>query len=108
MRYTRIKEAILKFALGNKYDPEKHVAPAVVVIVALSELFGVLLIAAVVSLMLSVVLVLWTIENIVVLPTGRYSRIIKDERPLIPYWPKVYGYNVWLWTVGVFGLYFHF
>ncbi len=103
-----MKEKILRFSFGESYVAHESEPVWLIVFMFLGSTMWLILevilnVCAMLALFAS-----WLLSLVIVFPTGRYPRFSKDENPRIPYWPKVYGYNVWLWTIAGFACFYHF
>lgn len=95
-----MNQKVMKFALGEAYTPDKEEVLGVVLLCLFMETVKWLFNAI---LFLAFFLILgvgqWIICAILVFPAGRYVRLKEDEYPRIPFWPKIFGMNIWLYVV---------
>jgi len=91
---------VVKFAMGDSYKPgKKEVLGIVLFLLIVESIVWIFSIILSILYFLVVVVGQWIVSMMLVLPTGRYAKFSEDKNPRIPFWPKVFGRNIWLYPM---------
>lgn len=104
-----MKNGLLKFALGSLYVPGKEECLGTVLFLFLCEVVKWFVVTTSwIVLFLVFGVGQWLLCTAIMFPAGRYVRFKKDENPRIPFWPKIFGRNVWLYVVVAVAIWGHY
>ena len=89
--------------VGTRFDPYEGLRagshPAgIVALFFVKNCIGWLLFLVIAIALFVLILGVGLILNVFLVPAGYYASLENDKFLRVPYWPKVFGRNVWLWV----------